>query len=155
MFKKLIYYIQIIIMGVYRIVRDYVIPVIQFLQFIKELMSSEVNKKNAEETLSKKSLSEYLKVAESVIDSLIKAFIQAVKQLLPDLVSDKITYWELILRYVEYLKKQDSAYRSMILFKTASLMIIFWNKEKKIVIAENEADFLVQLTYSSEKFKNA
>jgi hypothetical protein len=154
MIKKLFYYIQLFIMGVYRIVRDYVIPTINFLQFLKDLLSEEIEKIDAQTRFNKKSLAESLGLAESIIDKLVNSFVYAIKQILPELAPTGTTYFNVIKNFVVHLKDKDTSYISMLLFKMASLMLVHWNKsDKKPEIKEYEADLLVQIVYSNEKFK--
>ena len=154
MIKKFIYYIQLFIMGVYRIVRDYVIPTVNFLQFLKNLLGEEIEKIDAQTRLSKKSLAESLGLAESIIEKLVNSFVYAIKQILPELAPTGTTYYNIIKNFVVYLKDKDASYISMLLFKIASLMLVHWNKsDKKPEIKEYEADLIVQIVYSNEKFK--
>lgn len=157
MFKKIFYFLQLIIAGVYRIVRDYVVPVINFMQAIKELLDAPVEGKDgAKNAYSKERFAEILKLSEEIIERLIYSFVAAVKDLLPELAPPQTTYYNVIKNFIKYVKDLPEGQRNMIFFKVASYMLLHWQKasKQKEVTTEHQADLLVQMVYSyNEKRK--
>ena|GEM_PF-4123511 len=157
MIKKIFYYILLIIQGVSRIVRDYVIPVINFLQFIKSLLEKPVEgKADPKNTFSKSKLAEILGIAEDVIEKLVSSFVLAIKFLFPELAPAGTAYYNVIQKFVDYLKKLPEGQRTMVIFKVASYMLLHWQKadKKTDVATEHHADMLIQIGYSHLKHTN-
>jgi hypothetical protein len=155
MFQKILFYIQIIITGAYKFVRDYVIPVITFVSFIKELLEKEIDaKEGAKIRYDKTKFIDSLNYTSEIIDYLISAFVYSIRILLPELAPSGQAYYVIIDNFIEHLRKLEPAQRTMLLFKIASYMLInYSNKRNKIKLKEHEADLYVQMVYSFKKNK--
>ncbi len=145
-------YITAIIVMVRRIVRDYVIPIIHFIQAIKLLLESESEK--IPDNI-KKHFADQLFMTEKFITQLITAFVFVIKQLLPDEVAEleHKTNLAIIKMYIAKLKTLDDRLRNMLLFKTASLMLIWFMSDHDHPVTETEADFLTQTAFTYLKHK--
>jgi len=148
-FAKILFYIQLIISGTYRIFRDYIFPIISFLEAIKALLENEELKDTkADESYFAKLLGK----TEEYIKLMFKAFRKAVFTLLPDLAPPVTSNVNLINKLTEHLRSLTKSHRAMFLFKLASLMLInLYNDE---TISESQSDLLVQMAYNHKKSKN-
>jgi enolase len=147
-FTKILFYIQLIITGTYRIFRDYVFPVINFLEAIKALLENEELKDTkADESYFAKILGK----TEEQIKLFFKAFRKAVFSLLPDLAPPVTSNVNLINKLIEHLRSLTKSHRAMFLFKLASLMLI--NLYDLEDLKESQSDLLVQMAYNQKKSK--
>ena len=158
-FRQTFLLIVSIINGCYNTVRDYVLPIIRFINVVKELvvalpvayLESKKAKKGDEEKPVWdwiKYFVEKLQLAEAFIKQLFNAFVAAGKTLLPDVITGK-TFEECLLQFVEHFKTLNNTQRAWLSFKMASLMLLYFKKDE---MKENEADFITQATFSWTKY---
>ena len=149
-FARILLIITTIINGTYRIFRDYVFPVINFLEAIKALLENEtlVNTKADENYFA-----QVLGKTKDQIALMFKAFRKAVFNLLPDLVPPITSNVNLINKLIEHLRSLSGSQRAMFLFKMASLMLM--NLYDAEPIKESQSDLLVQMAYNQIKSKKA
>ncbi len=135
--------------GLYRFSKRYVIPSIQFIEAIKALLDGELPSNDFNH---KKYFAELLNTSEAFISEIMCAFVNAVNTVIPDVIDGRKRHIEILLTFIKHIKALEKRQRGLILFKTASLMVMNLVPDKK-PIKENEADLLVQLNYSINKHK--
>lgn len=147
--KSIILFIELIITGLHKFVRDYARPAILFIQGIKKLVETEI----PEDFKPNEYFIAFLRVPGEIVAKLLKAFKIAIKQLLPDLTGEKDSYAKILAAFANHVKTLEKRQRSMLYIKTAALMIIELISPRN-EISESEADLLAQITYSWLKNKN-
>lgn len=132
--------------------QDYILPVIQFINGIKNLLESEIDEKSFE---WKQYFSEYLGYAQDVIEFLVKAFVKAIKVLCPPEIITGLNYKQAIIQFANYVKTLEKRQRNFLYFKIASMMIMEWysHRNKGEELKESECDFWLQFTYTYNKHK--
>jgi len=143
-FAKILFYITIIIQGTYRVFRDYVFPVVNFINAIKSLLEDEQLKEvKADEGW----FAQWLKKTETEIKLLFKCFRKAITLLLGvEFAPPAISNINLINKVVEYLRSLTKYQRAAFLFKLASLMLIYYYDKEEL--QEKQSDLLVQMAYN-------
>lgn len=157
--KRFFSLFQLLISGLFRFVRDYAIPAINFINTIKELVENPLTDEKAIKAFNYKDFfTNKLNVSYSLISNLLAAFKAALLNLLPDIGKEK-SYNAMILAYANYVKTLENHQRNMVYFKTVSLMLVELinprtsikdNEEK---ISTSDADLLTQLSYSYNRHK--
>ncbi|MCK4661344.1 MAG: hypothetical protein KAT68_00650 [Bacteroidales bacterium] len=154
LFRFIMAFMSLIFQSVWKFSRDYVIPVIDFINVIKQMLEMEVDV--AKCLLNKKAFEydsffiEYLNCAESIIYKIMRAFIESVKVLVPDIEETK---WnEILLALVVYIKDLSKHQKAYLYFKLASLMVLKLAPDK-YELHSNHSDFLVQFNYTYRKNK--
>jgi len=157
--KNILPLILTFLSGFYKFFKREVLPIIHFINAIKELLEVDTKapaKKNKAKTKKE------IKSEDGIIDFIdwlmnklnwtleqiepyITAFVTAIKTLLPDIITGK-TFQECLIQYIMYLKECNKWQLSWTLLKTASLMIIEFSPDKNI--KEHQADFLAQTGYT-------
>jgi len=150
--KRFYVWFKLIFSGLWRFIRDYVVPVILFINAIKELLETDIDEKKFN---YKSYFADKLKYTQKLITLLVNAFINAAEILIPEAIEElkEKTYLAIILAFVEYFRTLDKPQKSMLFFKLASLMLIELTSDTKFKIKDDEADLLIQLTYSYNKYK--
>lgn len=142
-FAKILFYITIIIQGTFRVFRDYVFPVVNFINALKALLEDEQYKDvKADEGWFAK----WLKKTEVEIKLMFKCFRKAISFLLPEFAPPAISNINLINKVVEHLRSLSKHQRAMFLFKMASLMLIYYYDKEEL--QEKQSDLLVQMAYN-------
>ena len=149
-FTKILFYIQLIVTGAFRIFRDYVFPVINFLEAIKSLLD---NEELAGTKADESYFAQVLGKTTDQIALMFKAFRKAVFNLLPDLAPPITSNVNLINKLVEHLRSLSKSQRAMFLFKMASLMLM--NLYDTETLKESQSDLLVQMGYNHIDKKNS
>jgi len=157
--KRFFSLFQLLITGLFKFVRDYAIPAINFINAIKDLIENPITDKKAIDAFDyKKFFTDKLNIAYSIISNLLAAFKAAMLNLFPDIGEEK-SYSKMILAYANYIRTLEKNQRNMVYFKTVSLMLVELinprtslpdNKEK---ISSSDADLLAQLSYSYNRHK--
>ncbi len=139
--------------GMYKIMKDVVVPAISFIQFIKSLIDDKnfktaKNAKKDEDFNFIEWLIEKLGWTETMVKKFVDAFMVSIKILLPDIVTAD-TFFEALREFIGYLRTLGDAQKAFLFFKLASIMVIHLVPEKKL--KDTEADFMVQLAYTKLK----
>jgi len=138
--------------GIYKFVRDNVIPCISFVNAIKALLDQDMTVENFSAT---EFLKGKLAVYGKLLQILMAAFVDSVLKLLSnqkDLFKDK-KYENIIIAFANYVKTLEKHQRNMLYLKLASMMLIFIAGTNKIDLSSSHADTLIQLTYSNPALK--
>ena len=153
---KWIKFIYSYLLGIYlflhKMIRDYVLPIVHFIQFLKSLLDEDISKLSED---YKKHFADKLQMAEKFIGKLVTAFVFVVKNLLPDQVAEleHKTNLAIIKMYITYIKTLSDQQRNMLLFKTASLMLMWFMEDHDKPVTETEADFITQSVFTYLKHK--
>jgi len=157
MFQKILFYIQIIITGAYKFVRDYVIPVINFVSLIKELLEKEIDETKegtAKVLYDKNKFATLLGCTSDIIENMITAFVGAIRSVLPELAPSGQVYYKTIDIFINHMRTLTPTQQTMYLFKIGSYMLMSYSfSSNKIKLKEHEADLYVQMVYSFKKNK--
>lgn len=151
-FQKIILFLLPIVTRMRSFIQDYIIPVIQFVNGIKALLESEIDEKTFE---WKKYFSDYMGIAQDVIEFLVKAFAKAAKALCPPDIITSTVYKQIIIQFANYVKTLEKRQRNFLYFKIASMMLMEWYsfRNKGEELKESECDFWLQFTYTYNKIK--
>ncbi len=144
-FAQILFYIGIIIKGSWRIFRDYVFPIVHFINALKEIIES-TEKGTGEIEPDESYFAKILRSTEAEIKILFKFFRKALFALLPDMWPANTSNINLIKKLVEHLRSLSKYQRAALLFKLASLMLIYWYDNKDF--EQKQADMLVQMAYN-------
>ena len=146
--------------GCYKFFKKEVLPIIHFIEAIKDLIEllPTINPKSKTTIDPKGGIVDFIewlatKLGWNIeyLEKFIVAFIGSIKTLLPEIITGE-TFEECLLQYIKYLKSCSKWQLSWTLLKTASLMIIEFSPDKDL--KEHQADFLAQTGYTYIKSKN-
>jgi hypothetical protein len=146
--------------GMFKIIKDKVIPIIHFIETIKSLIENDDFLPSKKKTDKDKDpvktdwivwLVKTLSWSEETFKKFSKAFISSLKKLLPDVITGS-SFLIVLEEFVEHLRTLNNTQKAFLFFKLASLMLIALAPEKKF--QETESDFIIQLVYTREKMLN-
>lgn len=156
------------LVGQRHFINDFVTPVLQFIEQLKNLKPEEHGEKwdykqhfvdnlNFSKLVKHRSKGNksfsFDKWALDWISNLVTIFINAIKAVLPEQYKalEKKTHAAILLWFSSYVQQLDKVQRAMILQRVASFMVqqIWVYKDKKL--STTEADLITQITYAQSK----
>jgi len=160
MLKQILVYVEMFLLGLWKFSRDYVIPVIQFIEAVKELLKVAIEQDEKIDAPSFQiqkyfigRLSKFIN--EELIKKIIVAFIEAVQEVCISITiekADKNKQANVFAAFIEYLKPLNKYQRSMIYLKIASRILIAIVPADKL--KGHTADVMVQMIYTNFKNKS-
>lgn len=138
----------------YRILKEYVIPCILFVEQIKYIISEKLYAEKEywkDEAKILESFAQRLNRYANVIERLILVFMDVVIIVIPELNTGKpVTFIEMLNMFIKHIRSLSNVQRGWVFFKIASLMAMQMTKDR-YDYKEHQTDFLTQLCYTKYK----